>query len=280
MSGSGAVRNCKVIYIQKELFQKVNQILLCGMPKDMEYEKICKFNSYYALTSTDSEPVSMPNFVVVDDCKKDIEDNADMVENNGKDTFQVYNDQKVKVRVLPFDGGGLVSPQRAAKWAEELELDYVPAAFQMRAIPGFKGNLYVFDVNAFAAENEVSKITDIWGRSWDLFDDKIDCILTKSQFKFWKQFRSFEEWKRAFETELYGYKRTWNISEYSDPPEGLKHKAVTSYQMLQTLQLTDQEIEDLCSPTIDTIRAISMDIGEFLRFRGLTGGEDQQDAIR
>ena len=283
MTGSGNVRNKKALYIRSDLFEKANRILLCGMQFDMAFKKMCKFNSYYGLASTDSKPVSTPKIVVIDDFEKKVKENYDFVVNNGIDQFCLQPPICKEEKIQPFDGAGLVSIEKAALWATELGLDYIPSSFQIRALPGIKGNLFVFDIRSFAKEHK-STLIDYENNTWDLFDDNIDCILTKSQFKFGSQYnndrRNFEEWSKAFSQELYGYKPTWNISEYAENPNELKNHAVTSYQHLQTLpDMNNEEIKELCAYTVKLIERLSTDADEFLRFRGLTELDEETGEI-
>ncbi|HZK88320.1 MAG TPA: hypothetical protein VFC27_04115 [Anaerovoracaceae bacterium] len=49
------------------------------MPKDMEHSQFSKYSAYYALASTDSITVTLPNIVVIDDYKNDITGMCDLV---------------------------------------------------------------------------------------------------------------------------------------------------------------------------------------------------------
>lgn len=61
--------------------------------------------------------------------------------------------------------------------------------------------------------------------------DQIDMVVTKSQFKFWNLYLDdagqFDcpKWKSAFEEEVHGYKRTFNVAKYADAPEDLGIRA-------------------------------------------------------
>ena len=310
LASTSNVRNKKIMYIREILYENVNEILLCGMPKDMEHKQFSKYSAYYALASTDSIPVRMPNIVVIDDYKNDITGTCDLVKEEitkgnvilhkktgksliDKNTHQmkkendiikysVKNGEKYTVQGnKPFDGAGVVDVSLATIWAEKLGLDYIPSAFQFRAIPGIKGNLYVFDFNKFAKEfhENVSKdefgkviIKDAWGIGRYLYKEDgtlgIDVILTKSQYKFF-DYINFDDWKIEFETERHGYKRTFNISNVSDKFEDIKDKVLLSYQPLQSLNLSLDEIKNLCDYTIKKIECISTDVNEFLKYRGL-----------
>lgn len=310
LASTSNIRNKKIIYIREELFDKVNEILLCGMPKDMEHKQFSKYSAYYALASTDSTPVTMPNIVVVDDFKNEITGTCDLVKERitkgnailhkrtgkalvDKKTgkikrepdiieYSVDNDEEYTVTEnKPFDGAGLVDVNTATKWSYELGLNYLPSAFQFRAIPGIKGNLYVFNFSKFADEfkEDISKdesdkiiIKDAWSTGRLLYNEDgslaINVILTKSQYKFFDHL-NFDDWKKEFETERYGYQRTFNISKVSDKFEDIQDEVLLSYQPLQSLNLGLDEIKSLCTDTIKKIEAISNDVKEFLKYRGL-----------
>lgn len=155
------------------------------------------------MVTTDSTPVNYtPNIVVIADYEKNIKQKVDIVEVSGKGDRKSYTStghngmkhHKELIKIMPFDGAGIVTPECALKWAKELKCHsgkgnfYLPSCFQFRAIPGIKGELMVFDLKKFAKEKKVSRIVDLGGRIWDIFKDEIDVILTASQFKFWKQY--------------------------------------------------------------------------------------------
>jgi len=298
LASTGSIRSNKIILIKEELFDKANDILLCGMHNDMEFEFFSKLSAYYALANTDSTPVTMPRIVVVKDFEFNITEDFDIVTETVVDLPQTYTpkgkEQKIKTvleydvitdkhdqETKPFDGAGLVDIRFATKWAKELKLDYVPSSYQFRCIPGIKGNLYPVDLVKFAEGFPNKKsIVDAWGNNVDLYDVNgifsVDVILTVSQFKFFKQYESFKEWKDYFDTELHGYKRTFNIAHVGDKLTDLKDKTLLSYQPLQSLKLDADQINALCQDTVNTIKNISINVDSFLRYRGVDNENDSQ----
>lgn len=299
---AGHSRTHKNLFVQKDIVDKLNDILLCGMPKTLVYDRPSKWNAYYAMVTTDSTPVEyMPNIVVIEDYKKIIKQKADIVEVSGTGTIKKYNPighkgmkhHKELLEIIPFDGAGLVTPECALKWARELNCQsskkkfYLPSCFQFRVIPGIKGEVMIFDIKRFAREKKVSKIVDLGGKTWDIFKDRIDVILTESQFKFWKQYLDdsgnfdYWSWRNEFDKECHGYKRTFNIVSYGAHPDDLSDKTMLSYQPEQSLNFTDEEIPEISGTGIDIYRRVASNIDEFLKYRRLievsdeTGGEEE-----
>lgn len=287
---AGHSRAQKNLFVQENVVDKLNDILLCGIPKTLVYDRPSKWNAYYAMVTTNSTPVTyMPNIVVIDDYEKIIRQKADIVEVSGTGANKKYNPighkgmkrHKEPLKIIPFDGAGLVTPECALKWAKELNCQssknkfYLPSCFQFRVIPGIKGEVMVFDLKRFAREKKVSKIVDLGGKTWDIFKDKIDVILTKSQFKFWKQYLDdngnfdYWLWRKEFDKECYGYKRTFNIVSYGMHPDDLPEKTMLSYQPEQSVNFTDEEIPEISNTGIDIYRKVVSSIDEFLKFRRL-----------
>lgn len=290
---SSNVRSKKAFFIREDMFDKANEIMLCGIPTDFNYDKpFAKFNSYFGLPSTDSIPVkTFPNIVVIADPIVDIQgETVDLIKHNiSKGTYSI-KECKTAIPNSFADGAGLVDVSLMQKWQEELNLDYLPAAVQFRCIPGIKGNLYCFDINNFSEKCGTTKITDFWGKEWDIIEDNINCIMTVSQFKFSNIYSrlaeeesdAFKYWLDNFNQECYGYRRTFNISEVSSPLKKLKKSSFLSYQPLQTLEFTDKQIELLCKPLLDLYKDVHSDIEAFLRFRGIidnNGDISREDRI-
>ena len=277
-------RTQKAMLVSVDVWDKAMDILLCGLSRDTKYRYMSKWNSYLGLAATDSISVSMPNIVVIDDKEVlqnsivDLVEETDTEDKNGriKRDFRVLRDQEVELAINLFDGAGLVTVEKAEQWSRELGLDYVPASFQFRCIPCLKGKLYTMPVTEFAEVFGVRLIKDINGKEWDLFNNKIDCILTKSQFKFYNLYDSIDAWKSYFDEEVHGYKRTFNISSYDEAYAELDKTTVMAYQPLQTSEYTDEEIAGLCKQTVEDYVAACSSVEGFLKYRGIRDNENKE----
>lgn len=298
LCGSSFVRNSKELYIREELHDKVMEVLLTGIAPDAAFpmDKTAKYSTYLGLASTDSRLVSMPNICVVKDYKKLIKDSFDIVKqmkaSDGSFEYDIinFNDtlEETKEEVNCFDGAGIVSYERAAIWAKELGLDYVPSSFQIRVLNGIKGNLYTFPVTEYIAyleENGFSEhlqIRDLWNTLVDIKESQIDVFLTESQFKFHNMYSNFEEWKTVFDEEVeyngISYKRTFNISEVARDIGKLKDEVWSAYQPLQSLNFTDDELKELAKPTLSMANSLYTDMDEFIKYRGIAIEADAEES--
>lgn len=297
LCGSSFVRNAKEMYVKEELHNKVMEVLLTGTKPDALFpiDKVAKYSTYLGLAATDSMPVSMPNICVVKDFTKKIKDAFDIVKQdkseNGTFEYEVINfsdtKKETEEEVNCFDGAGIVSYERAAIWAEELGLDYVPSSFQIRVLNGIKGNLYTFPVTEYIEYLEKNNlqdhlvVQDLWKTLVNIKEQKIDVFLTESQFKFHSMYNSFEEWKTAFDTDIeyngHTYQRTFNISEVSKNMDKLKDELWSAYQPLQTLYFTEAELLELSKPTVSMTRLLYTDVKEFIEYRGIAIESDIEE---
>lgn len=298
LCGSSFVRNQKELYIREALYDKVMEVLLTGITPNAEFraDKVAKYSTYLGLSATDSKVVSMPNICVVKDFKKDIKDAFDIVEqikegNSFKYKVTHFNDTKnmtVEKDVNCFDGAGIVSYERAKIWAKELGLNYVPSSFQIRVLNGIKGNLYTFPVTEYIeylendGQSQCLEIKDLWDSFVNIKEKNIDVFLTESQFKFHDMYDNFETWKKSFDTEVeyngHSYKRTFNISEVSRDIRKLKDEIWSAYQPLQTLDFSDDELEELAQPTMQKAKLLYTDIDEFIKYRGIALECDEEES--
>ena len=295
---SSHIRQSKAMFVREDLYDKVHKVLTGGMDEyaDMNgypmYAKGgAKWSAYYGLACTDSIAVKgIPNIIVVADCEKEVEDTFDLVtqhktideewteadglKNKYKKTYTVDRGVKRPKKILPFDGAGLVSVECATQWCKDMGITgYIPSAWQFRAIPGVKGNVYTFDIMGFGADHGYI-ITDILGNEHDIRKEKIDLILTKSQVKFLDMYGGdISLWRKKFEVPVVfddgtSYQRTFNICDYAENPLELDKQTRSAYQHLQTVMFTEEERKSYIQKTVDKVKEVSTDMEKFLQYRG------------
>lgn len=254
LCGAGMGRRSTVSFCSEEIYDKLDEILRNGII--LNEINIAKWNAYYGLYMSGMYDVSTPKVCVVDDCELEIVGNkVDFIVDDKKinpfgeeGDYRRIEERDYVFNANVFDGAGLISPEQAAIWAENLGLDYVPANFIVRSA-FIKGSVCVFDFKKFA--NEIAKkdyVVDHYGKKHNVND--IDVIITVSQFKMHKYYNDFDEYLHFFKY----YNHSWGVSRYS--PKVDKEYSTINYQYIQTLDLDEDSLQALAQPTIDWLHKI------------------------
>lgn len=235
-----------VIFTDEKTYKKIFKILCNGI--DFKQEIVpSKFNAYFGLYSTSTYEVTEPRVCVIKDYETKIYRPIEWItERPEGDTVERRDD--IAVGCNYWDGMGIISPKMAKQWAKDLEVSYLPSNFIIRS-SWVKGMVCTFDFHKFAREKaSTNKITDIYGVEYDI--NEIDIILTESQFKLNKFYKSWQHWLEN----THKNKLDWGVSRVS--PQMDSEYMLTNYQFIQTLNLDKNEIEELAKPTIDWLKNI------------------------
>ena len=138
----------------------------------------------------------------------------------------------------------------------------------MVRMPWTKGLLGVFDFKSFIKEKSCSaKVNDLWGKEWDIFQDNIQVIFTKSQLKMYAYFDSWDDYKERFKK----YKCS---AGKCNVEENYFKKSHLNYQMLQSfIDYKDSELKKMCADSVSFINGICSD--DNLRITFATGARDK-----
>jgi hypothetical protein len=270
MCGAGHARKNTVIFCASNIENKLKEILQNGR-KSFEMSH-SKYNAYFALYSSATHVVSSPRVCVIPDCNIMRTHKVDWVtEDKDGDTVE---EKEKKLEFNLWDGMGIISPTQSEKWAKELGVDYIPSAFTIRN-SFIKGMVCTFDFHKFAEEvaNKCEAINDVWRNPISDIRD-YDMMITESQFKLWKAYESWEQYKNNCERNDI----SWGISRVS--PKEEKNHIFTNYQFVQAISLDDENIESLCQPTIDWIKdVLGADVMKTLLFLSGNSIESAEDVL-
>lgn len=244
MCGASHQRTNRAMYVCEDIYDKLDEVLRNGA--NLNDMVLAKYNAYYALSSSATYKVRFPKVICIPDKEIDMEKLVDFAEN------ETITRCKKTLNFNLFDGQGLISPQFAEKWANDVEIfDYIPSAFGIRCA-FIKGMCVTFDFHKFATDIAKSNtIIDIWGNEQNVLE--ADIILTQSQFKLWNCYKSYEQYEN--EVKKSGF--SWGISKISPKATDEKKYMFTNYQFLQVLDLNDNDIKSICKPTVDWINGVS-----------------------
>ena len=252
-SSAGQIRTKKAVFIKKSLWDKHEKSLTCGLTlNDINANDGCNVNkllAYKALITSASvkwNGFDIDRTIVVSDLESPVTSLFDHID---RDTYEIKR-RELTVDIEHTDGCGMILPSKSKK------------SFMTR-LPYVKGLLVPFDFKRFALECENTKVRDIYGKEWDIVEDKIEVILTKSQFKMAKYYSDWNDYKNKFKK----YKCQANKLNLED----IGGDATLNYQMLQTLtDITDEELEELCQETNEDLKKVHNDKNTILKVLGAT----------
>lgn len=278
-SSAGQIRNHKMVYIKETLWEQFQKTLMCGLTiEDINKSaqngcNINKFLSYLALTASATDEWStvigrkfnIDECIVIDDFEttltnkevdyiaktketkdKIVLDSESKKIKNEDGTYKTIEEKywlladkaerkPMNITITHSDGCGWILPELSKK------------NFQCR-LSWIKGlltpNDFILWCNKY--NNGNYKVTDIWGKEWDLKKDNIKIIFSRSQFKMWKYYSSWDDYKTKFNDN----NCKANICNMED--DKFK-KASFNYQMWQTLEDCDEKVINKFTNKIDKL---------------------------
>ena len=237
-SSAGQIRTKKTVFIKESVWKKHEKTIMCGLTIDLINKKggnnPNKHLAYMALTNSATDvwdEFDIDKTIVIDDFETNVFGTYDLI--NDSD----YSIKRISgyVPITHTDGAGMMLPQMGKN--------------KMIRLPWIKGLLGVFDFKSLIIENGWSPvIKDVYGKEHNIITEDIQVILTKSQFKMWKYYDSWEQYKEFY--------RKYNCSAgYTNPEEDRIKNASINYQMLQSLtDITDDEIENIAKVSVTKLK--------------------------
>lgn len=240
-SSAGQIRKKKAVFIKESVWNEVEKTIMCGLTIEKINSKggnnVNKHLAYMALanSATDQwEDFDIDKCIVIDDFETNVPGTFDFIDE--KDYSITRKDDVVPIPHT--DGAGMMLPSVMKKNT-------------MFRAPWVKGLLGVFDFQKFIEVNNYSPIiNDIYGKEYNIINDDIQIIFTKSQFKMYKFYDSWDEYKTYFK------KYNCQAGRCNIEEDRIKNAKI-NYQMLQTLtDVTEEEIDLLAKKSIDKITNI------------------------
>ena len=255
-SSAGQARVSTVTFAEEETEKILRKRLDNGRNKKKNIVP-SKYNAYFGTYGSSTNVVSTPRFCVVEDYESPTTYKVNFVEEHPDSNRDDYiTEREIEENFNRFDGQGLISYEKSKEWAEELGLDYVPSCWCIRA-PFCKGMLVTTKIQEFCRkynkENYIVETAykDENGNAITANLENIDVILSTSMFKLWDSYSSIEDYREKCEEN----KLFWGVSLYS--PEQDKDYFFQNYQFLQTLNLSDEDIENLCRKFVEWITGVT-----------------------
>lgn len=259
---NGGIKNSTIVYVSEHVYDKLQYKIDNGRRKDKPLIP-AKLEAYKALICSGSVPVSNPNgIIVVPDCVTTFFEDVIRIDDSDGDEPTLSYLENQEITLIDSDGYGFMLPQASWRWNIELggePGEFIPA-LNTRGLPWTKGMLFTFDFIDFAEKIAGTYIVkDAWGDERDVRDAEV--ILTTSMLKLWDSYNSWEDyWINTIEN---GY----NFAVSKTAPQELDNERNTNYQFLQNYRLSDEEVFELISPTLQEFKDVSgMDCRKSLLF--------------
>ena len=248
LATSGGVKKSTVVFCSERVHDQLYTQLNAERNPDKKFVP-AKLEAYISLACSASFPVSTPKgILVIGDVETKFKDNVIEINGQagGRPILQEIDDYDITLSAC--DGLGLMCPALAERWSKEVEEDYLIAGCCLRQA-FTKGMIFTFDFHQFADEvAQYELVQDVWGNTHNIKD--IELVLTTSMLKLWDSYDSVDDW---LEKSLRNH-HTFAITKIT--PEHLDEEQTLNYQFLQSLDLSDEDIEELCQPFLDTIDGI------------------------
>lgn len=274
---NGGIKKSTITYIGENVFDEI--VKRMDNCRDKTKPIIpAKLEAYQALICSGSIPVTQPRILVVNDCNVMFKEDVIRISDECDGEPQLTYETDYEIDYCENDGYGLMSPD----YSRIINKDLYGEEFEGQTISGIntryawtKGMLFTFDFVEFAKRinNENYMVMDAWGDWRDVRD--YDVILTTSMVKLWDSYESLEHFIRCCNENHYQF------SVAKTTPHELENVRNSNYQFLQTYDLTEEELYELCKPTIDEIQnVLGCDWRKAIVFaKGMYLNEDNVDYI-
>lgn len=270
-ASAGQIRTKKTVFIKECILKENQKSLMCGLTVESINENggmnINKYLAYLALCNSATDiwkEFDIDKTIVVEDLETDVLSEVDFIDDK---TYEITR-KEMDIPINHTDGCGMVLPKLIKK-------------SMMIRLPWVKGLIVPFPFDRFIREeNNKNKekncglIVDIYGKQYDIINDGIEIILTKSQFKMYKFYSSWDEYKNF-------YKQYNCHAGKCNEEESIFSKAKINYQMLQTLtDMSEIELKEIIKKTKKNVVTIGSDKEVMLRVIGVTESNDKKNYIQ
>ena len=263
-SSAGQIRTKKTVFIKESVWKQYEKTIMCGLTIDEINKKggnnPNKHLAYMALSNSATDEwkdFDIDKTIVVDDFETSVFGTYDLVDDAD------YSIKRVSGHIpIPHtDGAGMMLPCMGKN--------------RMVRLPWVKGLLGVFDFVKFIQVNNCSPvIKDIYGVEHNVITEDIQIIFTKSQFKMYKYYESWEQYKNL-------YKQHNCTAGYTNIEEDRIKDATINYQMLQSLtDITDEEIDEIIGESKDRLQNICSSVDSVKNAFGVTPYNQNKTALQ
>ena len=244
---SGSSRVGKCLFINESLYKRMHKWETCGLSLKEGCEiDLAALEAYISLTSSsiiDTLELKPENFLVVDDYESTFTDTVVGVQfENGQ---LIAKEQEFQITNSIFDGETLLDESCFPEQYKQ----YSMLLLRQRM---FKSACFKTKIQKWFADNNITEISQLNGFTVAKNISDIKVITTPSSIKYVK-FGTLQKWFDILEP-------TFGIVKHEKPTHYFDGRKVSChYQLLNTLQLSEKEVNDLLEPSLDYIAKVRSD---------------------
>lgn len=246
---TGGIKNNTVMFCTEDIYEALMIKIYNGFDKTVPMIP-SKLMAYMSLVFSSSTPVTNTRkILVVKDVETKFKSQVTHIKlEDEKEEPTVEHIDNKDIVINACDGCGLITPELAEMWSNDLKLDYTSTSYCVRQ-SWVKGMLTKFDFKKYCKEI-IGKTTviDVWGDTHDI--DNIDIILNESMLKCWRGYTSIDDYLDNCDKNGYVFSVT------KTTPKILENERSLNYQYLQCLNLSDDDIEKLVRKDINRIKDV------------------------
>ena len=243
---SGSSRVGKCLFINERLYDAMHEWEMCGIQVDEGQDiDLAALEPYIALTLSsiiDTIEIKPENILVVDDYKSIFHERA--IATRLVDGQLVSKPEDVEISNSIWDGQSLMDRSLFGEYSNKGML-LLRARF-------FKSCCFNANIQQWFADHGIKKISQLNGYTRANKIEDVKLITTPSSIKYLK-FGTLDQWLDTLET-------TFGVVKYEKKTHFFDGRMVqTHYQLINTLQMTYEEVEQFIKPSLDYARMIKTD---------------------
>lgn len=243
---SGSSRVGKCLFINERLYDVMHEWEMCGIQVDEGQDiDLAALEPYIALTLSsiiDTIEIKPENILVVDDYKSVFRERA--IATRLIDGWLVSKPEDVEISNSIWDGQSLMDRSLFGEYSNKGML-LLRARF-------FKSCCFNANIQQWFADHGIKKISQLNGYTRAKKIEDVKLITTPSSIKYLK-FGTLNQWLDTLET-------TFGVVKYEKKTHFFDGRMVqTHYQLINTLQMTYEEVEQFIKPSLDYARMIKTD---------------------
>lgn len=262
---AGSSRVGKCLFVNEVVAKRMARWDRCGLSiRENAPIDLASYEAYIALPMSsiiDTMTIEPENILIVDDFESSFKDKVIAVEE--KDSRLVASEKEVDVKNCIWDGESLLDVSMFGEYASK--------GMVLLRNRFFKTCAFNANIQQWFADNGITSVKQLNGFTLATDISQVKLITTPSSVKYLK-FGSIEDW-------LANIEHTFGIVKYEKETHFFGGRMVQChYQLLNTLQLSCKDVEELLKPSLAYVGAIRQDPAVLRYYIGYAFKNEEEDA--